>query len=118
MAIPERATQQSLNFDDTDTAEYNTQCQRSFHVSEFQHSQTEKNALAKLQEDIFDSMVLKYVHASSDECKLPGLPSLIHCIRRQTSNCEVSNVVYIEIRSEVADAKPTLANVSYTRRSL
>lgn len=106
MAIPETSTQPSVNFDDIDAAEYSTQCQRAIQVSEFKPSHTEKDALSKLQEDIFNSMILKYVHRNSDECKLPGLPSLINCVRKQTSNCEVSNMC--TLRFEVRWWMPNL----------
>ncbi len=49
-------------------------------------------------------MILRCAHTNSDECKLPGLPSRVNCVR---SNCEVSNIV---ILSEVADAKPIYAS--------
>ena len=75
MAIPEMVGQRRLNFDDIDTAEYSTQTQTTFKVNEFKPNQAEIDALAKLQEDIFKYMILKYAHANSDECKLPGLPS-------------------------------------------
>ncbi len=111
MTIPETVAQRPLNVDEIETAEYSTQSQTAFNVSEFKPNQAEQDALAKLQGDIFKCMILKYVHGSSDECTLPGLPSLINCVAKQTSNCEVSNVVYVEVLSEVADAKPTLINV-------
>ena len=43
-----------------------------------------------------------------DECELPGPISLINCIRKQTDNCEVSNIVYVEILNEISDSKPTI----------
>jgi len=111
MVIPETVVQQPLNFDDIDTADYDTQSQTAFKVSEFKPNLAEKDALAKLEEDIFRCILLWYTHSDSNECKLPGLPSLINCIRKQSSNCEVSNVVNVEIRSEVADSKATLMNI-------
>jgi len=111
MVIPETVVQQPLNFDDIDTADYNTQSQTAFKVSEFKPNLAEKDALAKLEKDIFKCIILRYAHSDSNECKLPGLPLLINCIRKQSSNCEVSNVVYVEIRSEVADSKATLVNI-------
>ena len=41
----------------------------------------------------------------------PGLQSFINCIRRQSTDREVSNVTYVEILSERADSKPTLLSV-------
>ena len=49
---------------------------------------------------------------------LPGLQSLLNCIRRQTVSSEKSTISYIEITSERADSKAALVkilgNVYYT----
>ncbi len=54
-------------------------------------------------------MLLKCAQQSS-QC-LPGLPSLLNCIRKQTSSSEESSVTYVQISSERADSKPTLMNI-------
>ena len=42
---------------------------------------------------------------------LPGIPSLLNCIKQQQVDKEVSNVVYVQIISERADSKDTLVRV-------
>lgn len=71
----------------------------------------EKSALHDLQNDLFQSCVLrKYGPAESDQV-FPSLQSLINCIRKQATDREVSKVSYVEILSERADSKPTLLSV-------
>ena len=43
--------------------------------------------------------------------QFPSLVSLLNCVRRQTYDKEVSNIVYVEVVSEKADSKPTLVGV-------
>jgi len=62
-----------------------------------------------LHEDVFKCMMLKYAKQNTNY--LPGLPSLLNCVRKQSTSCEVSNVVYVQISSERADSKPTLINI-------
>lgn len=52
----------------------------------------------------------KYVKPLTDK-HLPGIPSLLNCIRHQTSDKEVGKAVYVEILSERADTKVTLSKV-------
>lgn len=44
MVVPETVVQQPLNFDDIDTADYDTQSQTAFKVSEFKPILAEKDA--------------------------------------------------------------------------
>ena len=60
-----------------DYVEYDAQAQSCFCMSEFKLNQAESEAIVKLQSDIFNCMILKYVHLNSTDCKLPGLQSLI-----------------------------------------
>ena len=91
-----------------DSAEYSTGA-RSLQLDDFRLSTNERRSMNIFQEDIFRCMLLKYTPQQAHQ--LPGLQSLINCIRKQTTSTEESRVAYIEISSERADSKPTLVNV-------
>ena len=78
-------------------------------LEDFRMNHRERTSIVLFQEDIFKCMLLRL----PPQCKqqLPGLQSLINCVRRQTDDCEVSRVAYVEINSESADSKHTLLNV-------
>ena len=78
-------------------------------VENFRLSHTEKLSMDMFQEDIFKCMLLKL--APQARHYLPGLQSLLNCIRKQTNSKEISRVAYIEINSERADSKSTLVNI-------
>lgn len=71
----------------------------------------ERCSMQVLQEDVFNCMLLKYAAQNNSINYLPGLPTLLNCIRKQTTSCEVSNVVYVQISSDRADSKPALINI-------
>ena len=85
--------------------QYNTRTP-NISIEDFQISQSESLSLEQLRLDLFRSMLVK-------KCleETPALPSMINCIREQTSEKEKSNIAYIEIVSEKADSLPTLVKV-------
>ena len=68
---------------------------------------TDLYSIHQLKEDIFKAMLLKYYKSrqgtSITPHHLPSLPILVHGVRKQTSDTEVSNVVYVDVLSERAD---------------
>ena len=57
-------------------------------------------------------MLLKYfVPEFEGRLHLPALPSLVHCLQKQSSEYECSKVAYVDILSEKADSKATLLKV-------
>ena len=91
-----------------DSAEYSIgAC--SLQLDDFRLSLNERRSMNIFQEDIFRCNLLKY--APQQAHHLPGLQSLLNCIRKQTPSSEESRVAYIEISSEKADSKSTPLNV-------
>ncbi len=78
-------------------------------LNSFSSSPEELKSLSQLKEDIFKCVLLK--NAPQAGTFLPGLPSLLNCVRQQTTDCEQSNVVYVEILSDKADSQATLVKV-------
>ena len=111
--IPETGTEQPgvPITDIVELADYLVEAPIGISVSTFNPNPVEKQSLASFQEDIFQCMMLKHAQSSTEQCPLPGLPSLINCISKQSANSEVSNVIYVEILSEKADSKATLMKV-------
>ena len=99
-------TPNSLEFN---VAEYSVIGTCPLQLNDFRLSPNEERSMNTFQEDIFQCMILK--HVPRQTYHLPGLQSLINCIRKQTLSTEESLVAYIEISSERADSKPTLINV-------
>ena len=80
-------------------------------LTEFKPDYAEQSALEILQKDIFQSIILRKAGSTLSNQPFPGLQSLIHCVRKQTSEKEVSHITYVQIVSERADCKPTLMGV-------
>ena len=78
-------------------------------LDDFKLTSNETISINTFQEDIFKCMLLKYApHQVHD---LPCLQSLLNCVRKQTTNIEESNVVYVDISSDRADSKANLISV-------
>ena len=77
-------------------------------ITDFLLSESEKDTQFQLKLDIHLAMLLKYFNT---EIQLPAMPSLLHCVRKQSVESELSNVVYVEILSEIADSKATLLHI-------
>ena len=56
-------------------------------------------------------MIHKLYRSTESDKFFPGIQSFVNCIRKQCTDSEVSNVVYVEIISEKADSKQTLLGV-------
>ncbi len=108
VSIPEQVPRFSA-FDSEDGTAYQLPTSSGIHVEDFRLNAMEKGSVQVLREDVFRCMLLKYAQRNTN-C-LPSLPSLLNCVRKQTTSCEVSNVVYVQISSERADSKPTLINI-------
>ena len=81
-------------------------------ISDFHVTPTETKVFKKLEKEIFLAMLLKYfVPEFEGTLHLPALPSLVHCIQKQSSESECSKVAYVDILSEKADSKATLLKV-------
>ena len=81
----------------------------SLQLDDFRPDPNEIKSMTTFQEDVFKCMLLKGAQQQA-HC-LPGLQSLLNCVRKQTSSTEESLVSYIEINSERADSKVTLVKV-------
>ena len=99
-------TPNSLEFN---VAEYSGIGTCPLQLNDFRLSPNDDRSMNTFKEEIFQCMILK--HVPQQTYHLPGLQSLINCIRKQTSSTKESLVAYIEISSERADSKPTLINV-------
>ncbi len=71
----------------------------------------EKANTTAIKSDLLKCLFLKHVQSLTDESPLPGIPSLINCVRAQAVEREVGNIVYIQISSERADCKETLVTI-------
>lgn len=81
-------------------------------INDFHLTQAETSVLKLLQEDIFLAMLLKYFNSGLERTlDLPALPSLIHCLKKQSFESERSNVAYVDILSEKADSKETVLKI-------
>ena len=84
-------------------------------LSHFVQNSTENACMSQLKEDIHRAMLLKLFRnrngTSITSVHMPTLPILIHGVRKQTSDSEVGNVVYVDVLSEKADCKATLKKV-------
>ena len=72
--------------------------------TQFLPSREEEIRLSCLQEDIFHCILLRKT-PNQQGIFLPGIPSMLNCIKQQQVDKEVSNVVYVQIISERADSK-------------
>ncbi len=95
----------------TDLQDYPNSQGSTLSVEQFKVTATEEARLDILKQDLFHCVLLKYGETKRSCSILPGLPSLLNCIRQQTAEKEVSNVVYLQILSEKADSKATLRKV-------
>ena len=99
------------DLDHIDLEDYPSLARVQLSLQHFRVSATEQNHLQHLKVDMFKSILLKHCEAERRCSILPGLSSLISCIQTHPTDKEVSNVVYVEIRSERADCKATLTMV-------
>ena len=78
-------------------------------ISDFHITPTETKVFKK---EIVLAMPLKYfVPEFEGTLHLPALPSLVHCLQKQSSESKCSKVAYVEIHSEKTDSKATLLKV-------
>ena len=85
----------------------------SLSLNNFLPTETELTHFNQLKVDIHKSMLLKYFRQSDDDqiFHLPTIPVLVNGVRKQVSEKEVGNVVYVDVLSEKADSKATLTKV-------
>ena len=78
----------------------------TLHLKDFRPNTIEQSALNTLQTDLFHCILLQKFGSGESSPIFPGLQSFINCVRRQSTDREVT---YVEIlKSERADSKPTL----------
>lgn len=81
-------------------------------IKDFLLTEREESTIQQLKVDIHQVMLLKYFRTSlSNAPHLPGITKMVHCIRKQSEEKEISNVVYANILSEKADCKATILKV-------
>ena len=82
-------------------------------LNNFLPTETELTHFNQLKVDIHKSMLLKYFRQSDDDqiFHLSTIPVLVNGVRKQVSEKEVGNVVYVDVLSEKADSKATLTKV-------
>ena len=79
-------------------------------ITDFLLSESDKDTQFQLKLDIHLAVLLKYFN-TDNKIQLPAMASLLHCVRKQSVESELSNVVYVEILSEIADSKATLLHI-------
>ena len=106
----EPTTSLSNPFQTTNTAEY-ANSSVMLKLEDFKPNFAEQSALNTLQNDLFLCIMLRKAESTLSTQPLPGLQSLVNCVRHQAAEKEVSHITYVEIVSEKADSKPTLMGV-------
>ena len=88
-------------------------------INDFLITGTESATLDKLKRDIHFAMLLKHFNKLGDDSTtpLPAIPSFIHCLQKQSTEAECSNVVYVDVLSEKADSKATLLHIGQIHKT-
>ena len=79
---------------DTEQADLQDYPGSTLSIEQFKVTATEQARLETLKQDLFHCVLLKYGETKRACSILPGLSSLLNCVRQQTAEKEVSNVVY------------------------
>ena len=96
---------------DTLNSEDQSSPTRKISLTDFKIDLLEESSLGSLKEKLFKCMLLLHYDSNRRCSILPQLPSLLHCMQPKDPTTEVSNVVYLEIQSERADNKATIAKL-------
>lgn len=82
-------------------------------TADFLFTDLEDSAFSKLTRDIHLALVMKFFNLKRPQgaIALPIITSLIHCLKRQSTESECSNVVYLDVLSQKAESKDTLLQI-------